>query len=158
MSTLVDVTGKPIGKLFIDIALSEKGEGWIDYQWPKPGETEPSTKQPFIKGVQSGEEVLLVGSGLYVETFEDVVSPLQYVAIIIEGAIAAVGLLIAVRQKRILGYGIFLTFILYIFYDLARLTSIEISDLILYPIFFIATLSMLWVIILIYKEKAGTTS
>ncbi len=158
MSTLVDVTGKPIGKLFIDIALSGKGEGWINYQWPKPGETEPSTKQTFIKGVQSGEEVLLVGSGLYVQTFGDVVSPLQYIAIIIEGAIAAVGLLIAVRKKRTLGFGIFLTFIIYIFYDLARLTSLEISDLILYPIFFIATLSMLWVVILIYQEITRTAS
>lgn len=62
MSSLVDVTGKPIGKMFIDIALSEKGEGWIDYSWPKPGETEPSTKETYIKGVAIGDQVLLVGS------------------------------------------------------------------------------------------------
>ncbi len=98
-------------------------------------------------------EVLVVGSGEYVQTSETFVAPLQYVAIVVEGVIAAVGLLIAVRQKRFFGYGISLTFIIYVFYDLLRLTSTEVSNTILYPIFFIATLSMLWAIILLYKEK-----
>jgi hypothetical protein len=153
MSTLVDVTGKPIGRLFIEIASSEEGEGWIDYSWPKPGETEPSVKQTFIKGVASGEQAFLVGSGFYVDTAENVMKPLQYGAIIMESVVAATGLFIAVRKKRFFGYGIFLTFIIYVFYDLAKLMPLEVSDVTLYPIFFVATLSILWAIILIYKEK-----
>jgi hypothetical protein len=152
MTTLVDATGKPIGKLFIDVALSEKGEGWIDYMWPKPQETEPSLKQTYIKGIQSGQEMLLVGSGFYTQTSVNTLVPLQYVAIVLEGVIAGLGLLIVVRQKRPYGYGILLTFAIYVVYDLARLTS-EISDVILYPIFFIATASMLWAVILLYKER-----
>ncbi len=153
MSALTDVSGKPIGKLFIDTALGETGEGWVDYQWPKPGETEPSLKETYIKSVQTGDEVLLVGSGLYVQASGNALAPLQYAAVIIEAIIAVVGLFIAVRQRKIFGYGIFLTFAVYVFYDLARLVSNEISDTLLYPAFFVATLSMLWVTILIYREN-----
>ena len=153
MSALVDVTGKAIGKLFIDAALSDEGEGWVDYSWPKPGETEPSSKQTYIKGVVSSEQSFLVGSGFYVETAENAVKPLQYVAILLESAVAATGLLIAVRKKRFFGYGIFLTFVIYVFYDLAKLIPLEISDVTLYPLFFVATLSILWTTLLIYLEK-----
>lgn len=153
MSTLMDVTGKAIGGLFIDIALSKEGGDWIDYRWPKPGEIEPSVKQTYIKGVATGEQDFLVGSGFYVDTNENVMKPLQYVAIIMESVVAVTGLFIAVRKKRFFGYGIFLAFVIFVFYDLAKLIPIEVNDSALYPIFFMATLSALWAVILIYKEK-----
>lgn len=153
VSTLLDATGKAIGRLFIDTALSEEGEGWVDYRWPKPEETEPSIKQTYIKGVTSGEQTFLVGSGFYADTTENAMKPLQYVSIIMESIAAAMGLFIAVRKKRLFGYGIFLTFVIYVFYDLTKLIPIEVSNVALYPIFFIATLSILWAIILIYREK-----
>ena len=68
MSTLIDATGKEIGRMFIEIALSEDGEGWIDYKWPKPGETEPSNKRTYIKVVTIDEQAFLVGSGFYTVT------------------------------------------------------------------------------------------
>jgi len=153
MSTLVDVTGKPIGTLFIEIALSEEDEGWIDYRWPKPGETEPSNKQTYIKGVTSDEQTFLVGSGIYVDTNGNVMKPLQYVSIIMDSMIAVTGLFIAVRKKRVFGYGIFLTFLIYVFYDLVNLIPIKVSADTLYPIFFVATLSILWATLLIYLEE-----
>ncbi|WP_135611284.1 cache domain-containing protein [Methanococcoides sp. AM1] len=67
MSGLEDFNGKPIGRVFIETALSEDGEGWVDYYWPKPGETEPSMKHTFIKITYIGNETYLVGSGFYVE-------------------------------------------------------------------------------------------
>lgn len=67
VTALMDFNGKSIGKLFIETALSENGEGWIPYEWPKIGETEPSIKYGFIKRATLGEEVYLVGSGFYVE-------------------------------------------------------------------------------------------
>jgi signal transduction histidine kinase len=157
MTSLLDVTGKPIGQLFINAALSETGEGWVDYQWPKPGETMPSVKHTFIKGVELDDKVLLVGSGLYGEDYEVVVAPLQYVAVVVEGVIAALGLMLAVKKKRFFGYGIFLTFGIYVFYDLVRLTSTEISNAVMYPVFFVATLSMLWVAVLIYRERKSVS-
>lgn len=67
MSTLIDPTGKEIGKQFIEIALNEDGEGWIDYKWPKPGETQPSDKQTYIKKATYDEQTYLVGSGYYLD-------------------------------------------------------------------------------------------
>jgi signal transduction histidine kinase len=99
MSTLLDVTGKAIGRLFIEIALSEEGEGWIDYRWPKPGDTEPSSKQTYIKGVTLDEQTFLVGSGFYVDTNGNAMKPLQYISIIMESIIAATGLFIAIRKN-----------------------------------------------------------
>jgi signal transduction histidine kinase len=49
ISILADTTGKEIGRLFIEIALNEDSEGWVSYKWPKPGETELSDKQTYIK-------------------------------------------------------------------------------------------------------------
>ena len=69
VSGLTDFNGKPIGKLFIETALSESGEGWISYEWAKPNETGPSTKYGFIKEATFGEETYLVGSGFYVEDY-----------------------------------------------------------------------------------------
>jgi signal transduction histidine kinase len=153
MSTLLDVTGKAIGRLFIELALSEEGEGWIDYSWPKPGETEPSSKQTYIKGVSLDEQTFLVGSGVYVDTNGNVMKPLQYLSIIMESIIAATGLFIAIRKKRVFGYGIFLTFLIYVLYDLVNLLQLEVSDYTLYPVFFVATLSILWATLLLYMEK-----
>lgn len=152
-TTLVDYTGKPIGKAFIEIATSQEGEGWISYLWPKAGEHESSVKQAFIKGVNFGQQSFLVGSGFWVETSENVLAPLQYTAILLESIVAAVGLFLAIRQKRFFGYGIFLTFAIYVFYDLSRLIPLQISDIALYPLFFVATLSILWAVILVFKEK-----
>jgi len=64
MTGLVDSAGKPIGKLFIQTA--EKGSGWVDYMWPKPGETVPSLKITYIKKAQYQNQTYLVGSGVYI--------------------------------------------------------------------------------------------
>jgi mannose-6-phosphate isomerase-like protein (cupin superfamily) len=69
VSNLTDINGKPIGKLFIETALSKTGEGWVSYEWPKPGETQPSTKYSFIKRAVYGNETYLVGSGFYVNDY-----------------------------------------------------------------------------------------
>jgi methyl-accepting chemotaxis protein len=45
--------------------LEDKESGWIEYMWPKPGETEPSKKMGYVKRVQLGDRTLIVGAGLY---------------------------------------------------------------------------------------------
>ncbi|WP_292467532.1 cache domain-containing protein [Methanolobus sp.] len=69
MNDLEDFNGKSIGSVFIETALSEDGKGWVDYYWPKPGETEPSLKHTFIKNTSIGNEKYLVGSGFYVDDY-----------------------------------------------------------------------------------------
>ena len=67
MTDLKDFNGKAIGSIFIETALNEDGEGWVDYYWPKPGETEASLKRTFIKRTSIDNETYLVGSGFYVD-------------------------------------------------------------------------------------------
>src|SRR5271166_6430096 len=49
-------------KEFVALAKS-KGEGWVDYMWPKPGKDAPSKKLSYIYRVP-GKDVF-VGAGVY---------------------------------------------------------------------------------------------
>lgn len=53
--------------LFVDFVVlaSTKGEGWVEYMWPKPGATAPSLKETYIYRVPNTN--LFVGSGIYRE-------------------------------------------------------------------------------------------
>jgi hypothetical protein len=75
---------------------------------------------------------------------------LQYISIVIEALIAMLGIMIALQKKKTYGWGIFLTFGIYVFYDFARLISLNISSNILYWSFFVATVSALWAVVSIY--------
>lgn len=66
MLELKDIDGKPIGKIFVNIAKSSDGEGWIFYEWTKPGEDEPTWKATYIKNaVAPSGKKYLVGCGEY---------------------------------------------------------------------------------------------
>lgn len=69
VSGLEDYHGKPIGKLFMDIATSEEGEGWVGYDWPKPGELKPSRKYTLIKRAVSNGQTYVIGSGFYLDDY-----------------------------------------------------------------------------------------
>ncbi len=54
--------GKLLFKEFVEVAKG-KGEGWVDYMWPKPGAKESSKKLTYIyRG--PGKDVF-VGAGVY---------------------------------------------------------------------------------------------
>ena len=78
---------------------------------------------------------------------------LQYLSILIEVVIAILGLMIVFKKKKNYGYGIFLTFAVYVFYDYAKLVNYSVSANVLYVIFFIASFSALWAVWMIFKEK-----
>ncbi len=63
--TLVDVkdtAGKPLFLEFIEMANS-KGNGWVDYMWPKPGGDQPAPKSSYIYRVPGTQYI--VGAGIY---------------------------------------------------------------------------------------------
>ena len=66
---LVDADGKPIGELFIETALSEKGEGWIEYRWQERNNSETYSKCTFVKKASSGGKTYIVGADLYLENY-----------------------------------------------------------------------------------------
>jgi len=56
------------GKLFHDAIIhtaETRGSGWVDYMFPKPGETQPSQKWAFVKAVKIDGVPGLVASGFY---------------------------------------------------------------------------------------------
>jgi cytochrome c len=62
-----DAKGKALLREFIETAKT-KGSGWVDYWWPKPGESKPSKKISYIKKAKMPNgEMVIVGAGTYVE-------------------------------------------------------------------------------------------
>jgi len=45
--------------------VKASGSGWVDYMWPKPGETQPSRKWSYVKAVSVDGAPALVGAGFY---------------------------------------------------------------------------------------------
>jgi hypothetical protein len=74
------------------------------------------------------------------------------ISILLEMVVAALGIALAVRKKKKYGWFIALTFILYIFYDLANLFPLPVSQDLLSFVFFAATASILWAIWNIFLE------
>lgn len=56
------------GKLFIREMLQvvqTGGSGWVDYMWPKPGESVSTGKSAYVSRAKLGDKWVLVGSGVY---------------------------------------------------------------------------------------------
>lgn len=66
VSGIKDVLGRPYGKMFLEVAASPSGEGWVHYMYPEPGDIFPTWKSTFVKRVTfpSGKQYL-IGSGIY---------------------------------------------------------------------------------------------
>jgi signal transduction histidine kinase len=61
-----DTNGKLFHHEFIKMAES-KGSGWVNYMFPKPGQTQPSQKWGYVRGFIMGGVPSLVASGYYPE-------------------------------------------------------------------------------------------
>lgn len=78
---------------------------------------------------------------------------LQTVSIFLELIIVLIALKLAISKKRLAGYGFALTFGIYVFYDAVKFYNYTIDGQLLQILFFVATLSALSSILLIYKNK-----
>jgi signal transduction histidine kinase len=65
-NTLKDANGKMIVKEQIAL-IDKKGQGWMSYMWPKPGEQQPMQKWSYIKSVLVAGKPSYVGAGFYPE-------------------------------------------------------------------------------------------
>jgi hypothetical protein len=77
---------------------------------------------------------------------------LHLLSILLEAVVAALGVMLAISKKKMYGWCIAVTFVLYVVYDLANLLALNISEDTLYMIFFVATLSILWAVWNIFLE------
>lgn len=61
-----DVLGRPYGQMFLEVAASPSGEGWVHYMYPRPGDIFPTWKSTFLERVESPTGVPhLIGAGIY---------------------------------------------------------------------------------------------
>ncbi len=72
-----DMSGSkdPNGKLlFIEMVdtVKNKGQGFVDYLWPKPGHDEPVPKISYVKGIPAWGWI--IGSGVYVDNVNAVLA------------------------------------------------------------------------------------
>jgi len=66
VSALKDANGKLIN-VELARAAQSKGAGWVDYMWPKPGQTQPSQKWSYVKAVMFDGAPAYIGAGFYAE-------------------------------------------------------------------------------------------
>jgi len=66
VADLADRQGRLFVREMLDLA-AQREAGWIDYEWPRPGDLRPSRKSSYIRRVESGGRMLIVGAGVYFE-------------------------------------------------------------------------------------------
>lgn len=67
--SLVDMTdteGKHVVRDMIRLVQTDSS-GWIDYMWPRPGDSVSSRKSTFVSRAMLGDRPLFVGCGVYLE-------------------------------------------------------------------------------------------
>ncbi len=66
VSGQTDANGKKFHDLMLETART-KGSGWVDYMFPKPGQTTPSHKWTYVKRVTIDGAPALLGAGFYAD-------------------------------------------------------------------------------------------
>ncbi len=78
---------------------------------------------------------------------------LQTLSIIIEMAVAILGLLLWLQHRKIIGAYVFITFSVYVFYDLVKLWGLCVPELLLRILFAIASISALIAVWKLYRAE-----
>ncbi|MBF6647572.1 cache domain-containing protein [Methylobacter sp. BlB1] len=59
-----DTQGRQFIREMLEIVRTQ-GSGWVDYMWPKPGESIATQKSAYVTKAQIGDQWVMVGSGVY---------------------------------------------------------------------------------------------
>jgi hypothetical protein len=59
-----DIYGKYMTRDYIQAALRD-GNAWVDYYWYKPGHNTAALKHTYVKKVNFGNEIYIIGAGFY---------------------------------------------------------------------------------------------
>ncbi len=86
-----DTQGRTFIREMLGVAQT-KGDGWVDYMWPKPGESVSTQKSTYVRRVNLGDSWVLVGCGVYLadapksaETTKKMTAP-ELMALVRQGA------------------------------------------------------------------------
>lgn len=61
---LKDTQGKQLIREMFSV-VQTSGSGWVDYMWPKPGESVSTQKSAYVSKAKMGDQWMLVGCGVY---------------------------------------------------------------------------------------------
>ena len=92
-----DPNGKRLFVSFVEKVKAE-GAGFVDYFWPKPGQSKPVPKISYVKGFP--EWGWIIGSGIYIDDVEAEVSKVFYLILAAALLITVGGLLLAYFMSR----------------------------------------------------------
>ncbi len=70
---LKDAHGKLLIREMFKV-IQSAGSGWVDYMWPKPGESVSTQKSTFVSKALLGDKSVLVGCGVYLAEAPKVIS------------------------------------------------------------------------------------
>jgi signal transduction histidine kinase len=59
-----DTHGKKLIREMLQV-VQTSGSGWVDYMWPKPGESVSTQKSAYVSKAKMGDKWVLVGCGVY---------------------------------------------------------------------------------------------
>lgn len=59
-----DVDGEYKHREMVDV-VKTRGTGWVDYMWPKPGESVATQKSTYLSAAWLGDRLMVVGCGVY---------------------------------------------------------------------------------------------
>lgn len=59
-----DAQGKQLIREMFEV-VQTSGSGWVDYMWPKPGESVPTQKSAYVSRAKIVDQWVLVGCGVY---------------------------------------------------------------------------------------------
>ncbi len=68
LSDYKDPQGKHLFVAFVDVCKKD-GAGFVDYYWPKPGESKPVPKISYVKAFKTWDWI--IGSGIYLNDFTE---------------------------------------------------------------------------------------
>ena len=92
-----DPNGKRLFVSFVEKVKAE-GAGFVDYYWPKPGQTKAVPKISYVKGFP--EWGWIIGSGIYIDDVEAEVSKVFYMILATALMISIGGLLLSYLMSR----------------------------------------------------------
>ena len=97
LSGITDPSGKA---LFVEMArvAGKDGEGFVDYQWSKPGATKPVGKASYVK--EQADWGWIVGAGLYLDDIEAELSAIFYAVLAVVGVVVILAMVLVYFVSR----------------------------------------------------------
>jgi methyl-accepting chemotaxis protein len=96
LSDLKDPNGVHIFQEFVKVC-KEKGDGFVPYMWPKPGEKDPVPKISYVK---VGPWGWVVGSGIYVDDVQRDLNTVKWMFLLLNLVVAVISLVLAWSVSR----------------------------------------------------------